>query len=293
MKAYIFTGQGSQFSGMGKDLCEQFPAAAAIFEDADRILGYSLSDLMFNGDADTLKRTEIAQPAIFVHSLALVAAYRHTFAPDMAAGHSLGELSALTACGALSFEDGLRLVDIRARAMQQACDLTPSTMAAVLGADDALVEQICNDIAEIVVAANFNMPGQVVISGTMEGVAAASEALKNAGARRIVPLQVAGAFHSPLMLPAQETFAAAVLNTPFKKPFCPIYQNVNAAPSQEPQQIQENLIAQLTAPVRWTQSVQRMAAAGADEFIEAGPKATLAAMVDKIVGSNVARQITA
>ncbi len=177
--------------------------------------------------------------------------------------------------------------------MKQACDLTPSTMAAVLGADDALVEQICNDIAEIVVAANFNMPGQVVISGTMEGVAAASEALKNAGARRIVPLQVAGAFHSPLMLPAQETFAAAVLNTPFKRPFCPIYQNVNAAPSQEPQQIQENLIAQLTAPVRWTQSVQRMAAAGADEFIEADPKATLAAMVDKIVGNNIARQITA
>ncbi len=282
MKAYIFPGQGAQFPGMGKDLFEQNPKARQLFEEANDVLGFSITDTMFHGTADELKQTRITQPAVFIHSV-VVAMSNDSFKPDMVAGHSLGEFSALTANGTLSFADGLRLVFQRAQAMQRACEMNPSTMAAVLGLDDAVVEEVCKSITEeVVVAANYNCPGQLVISGTLKGVELASEKLKVAGAKRVMPLQVGGAFHSPLMEPARRELAAAIEQTVFKTPVCPIYQNVNALPSMDVSVIKNNLIAQLTAPVRWTQSVQNMFADGARIFIECGPGKVLQGLVKKI-----------
>lgn len=286
MNAYIFPGQGAQFSGMGKDLYEATPAARARFEQANDMLGFRLSDLMFSGTDDELKQTRVTQPAIFLHSVVL-ALETSGFKPDMVAGHSLGEFSALVAAGALSFEDGLKLVYQRAMAMQRACELHPSTMAAVLGLADEQIEQICADVRaenhDVVVPANYNCPGQVVISGTLAGVQIAGERLKNAGAKRVLGLAVGGAFHSPLMEPARAELAAAIEATAMQPPVCPIYQNVNAAPSRDVAAIRANLIAQLTAPVRWTQSVQAMSADGANRFIECGPGKVLQGLVKKIV----------
>ncbi|KAB7731585.1 ACP S-malonyltransferase [Rudanella paleaurantiibacter] len=285
MKAYVFPGQGSQFKGMGLDLYQNgSPAVKQMFEQADRILGFSLTKVMFEGTDEELKQTNVTQPAIFLHSVALAQTVAD-FEPAMVAGHSLGEFSALVAAGALSFEDGLRLVSQRAEAMQRACELNPSTMAAVLALPDATIEQICADVAasgEVVVAANFNCPGQVVISGTHEGIRLAGEKLKEAGAKRVLPLPVGGAFHSPLMEPAREELAKAIAETPFFEPRCPIYQNVNAQPATAIQTIKANLIAQLTAPVRWTQSVEAMVADGATLFVECGPGKVLQGLVKKI-----------
>lgn len=291
MNAYIFPGQGAQFPGMGKELYDGSETARARFEQANDILGFRLSDLMFSGTDDELKQTRVTQPAIFLHSVVL-ALETVNFKlggtpPDMVAGHSLGEFSALVAAGALSFEDGLRLVYQRSMAMQRACELHPSTMAAVLGLADEQIEQICADVQaenhEIVVAANYNCPGQVVISGSLDGVQIAGERLKNAGAKRVLSLAVGGAFHSPLMEPARAELAAAIEATAFQPPVCPIYQNVNAAPSRDVAAIRANLIAQLTAPVRWTQSVQAMSVDGATRFIECGPGKVLQGLVKKIV----------
>lgn len=283
MKAYIFPGQGAQFTGMGKDLYETNVRAREIFDSANGILGFDLKEIMFTGSADEQKQTKVTQPAIFVHSVA-VALTNDTFKPDMVAGHSLGEFSALVAAGALSFEDGLRLVSARALAMQHACDINPSTMAAILGLDDAKVEEICASITdEIVVAANYNCPGQLVISGSIKGIDIACEKMKAAGARRALPLQVGGAFHSPLMEPARKELADAIAKTSFKAPVCAVYQNVNALPATEVSVIKENLIAQLTSPVRWTQSVQNMVKiGGATTFIECGPGKVLQGLVKKI-----------
>jgi len=281
MKAYIFPGQGAQFTGMGKDLYDSHAKAKTLFEQANEILGFRITDIMFSGTADDLKQTNVTQPAIFLHSVA-VALTAEAFIPDMVAGHSLGEFSALVANKALSFEDALRLVSKRAQAMQRACEINPSTMAAILGLDDKVVEDICASIDEVVVAANYNCPGQLVISGTMKGIDIACEKMKAAGAKRALPLQVGGAFHSPLMEPAREELAAAIANTTFSTPLCPVYQNVNASPSISVSDIKENLIAQLTAPVRWTQSVQRMVADGATTFIECGPGKVLQGLVRKI-----------
>ena len=280
MKAYIFPGQGAQFVGMGKDLYEN-PAVKNIFEDANKILGFIITDIMFAGTADELKQTRVTQPAIFIHSVA-IAKSAASFSPDMVAGHSLGEFSALVANQALSFEDGLRLVSKRAQAMQKACEINPSTMAAILGLDDKVVEEICASIDEVVVAANYNCPGQLVISGSMKGIEIACEKLKAAGAKRALPLQVGGAFHSPLMEPAREELASAIDATQFNKPICPIYQNVNAQPSSDVDTIKKNLNAQLTAPVRFTQSVQNMVKDGATTFIECGPGKVLQGLVKKI-----------
>ncbi|GAA4417690.1 ACP S-malonyltransferase [Nibrella viscosa] len=285
MKAYVFPGQGSQFKGMGQDLYQQSDKARALFDQADEILGFSLTSVMFNGTDEELKQTNVTQPAIFLHSVAL-ALTTEPFAPDMVAGHSLGEFSALVAAGALSFDDGLKLVSQRASAMQRACELNPSTMAAILGLDDATIERICAEIeGEVIVPANYNCPGQVVISGSNEGVRIACERLKEAGAKRALPLPVGGAFHSPLMKPAREELALAIENTPFREPNCPIYQNVNALPSTDVATIKTNLIAQLTAPVRWTQSVEAMVADGATQFIECGPGKVLQGLVKKIAPS--------
>lgn len=281
MRAYIFPGQGAQFTGMGKDLYESKPAAKQLFEKANTILGFRITDTMFVGSADELKQTRVTQPAIFIHSVAL-ALTADSFSPDMVAGHSLGELSALVANKTLSFEDGLTLVFKRALAMQHACEINPSTMAAILGLDDKVVEDICASIDEVVVAANYNCPGQLVISGTIKGIDIACEKLKAAGAKRALPLQVGGAFHSPLMEPAREELAAAIEATQFNRPICPVYQNVNASPSSDVAVIKENLIAQLTAPVRWTQSVQHMVKDGAKVFIECGPGKVLQGLVKKI-----------
>lgn len=284
MKAYVFPGQGSQFKGMGQDLYNSSDKARQLFDEADTILGFSLTKVMFEGTDDELKQTNVTQPAIFLHSVAL-AITADTFEPDMVAGHSLGEFSALVASGALSFSDGLKLVAQRAAAMQKACEREPSTMAAVLGLADAVIEQICADVAasgEVVVPANFNCPGQVVISGSLEGVRIAGEKLKEAGAKRVLPLQVGGAFHSPLMEPAREELAQAIAATPFSTPSCPIYQNVNAKPSTDVEEIKANLIAQLTAPVRWTQSVVAMVSDGATKFVECGPGKVLQGLVKKI-----------
>ncbi|WP_250629955.1 ACP S-malonyltransferase [Rhodoflexus caldus] len=282
MKAYIFPGQGAQFPGMGKELYEQHEAIRQLFEQANTLLGFRLSDIMFNGTEEDLKQTKVTQPAIFLHSVA-VAKTAADFKPDMVAGHSLGEFSALVAAGAMSFEDGLMLVSQRAQAMQRACEINPSTMAAVLGLDDDKVEEICAQITdEIVVAANYNCPGQLVISGSFKGVELAGEALKAAGAKRVLPLQVGGAFHSPLMEPARAELAAAIEKTHIVTPVCPVYQNVDAKPYTDPAQIKANLIAQLTAPVRWTQSVQNMIADGATEFVECGPGKVLQGLVKKI-----------
>jgi [acyl-carrier-protein] S-malonyltransferase len=282
MKAYVFPGQGSQFSGMGKDLYENNAQARAMFDKANEILGFEITKVMFEGTDEELKQTDVTQPAIFLHSV-ILASTIEDFKPDMVAGHSLGEFSALVAAGALSFEDALRLVAKRADAMQRACVISPSTMAAVLGLDDAKIEEICASVeGEVVVAANFNCPGQVVISGTHEGVRLAGEKLKEAGAKRVLPLPVGGAFHSPLMEPAREELAAAIEATAFSAPRCPIYQNVNAQAATEVETIKENLISQLTAPVRWTQSVRAMVADGAVEFIECGPGKVLQGLVKKI-----------
>lgn len=281
MKAYIFPGQGAQFTGMAKDLYDAQPQAKDLLDQANDILGFNITDIMFSGTADELKQTRVTQPAIFLHSVA-VALSAADFKPDMVAGHSLGEFSALVSNGCLSFEDGLRLVYKRAMAMQKACEQNPSTMAAILGLDDRVVEEICAGIDEVVVPANYNCPGQLVISGSLKGIDVACEKLKAAGAKRALPLQVGGAFHSPLMEPAREELAQAIEATAFHTPVCPIYQNVNALPSTQVETIKKNLIAQLTAPVRWTQSVQKMSADGATIFIECGPGKVLQGLVKKI-----------
>lgn len=281
MKAYVFPGQGAQFTGMGKDLYEQSTVAKALFEQANEILGFRITDIMFDGTAEELKETKVTQPAMFLHSV-ILAKTLTDFAPEMVAGHSLGEFSALVANGTLSFEDGLRLVSQRAMAMQKACELAPSTMAAVLGLDDAIVEQICAETEGVVVAANYNCPGQLVISGAVPAVESACESLKAAGARRALILPVGGAFHSPMMEPALEELAAAIEATVFSTPSCPVYQNVTAAAVSDPVEIKKNLIIQLTAPVKWTQSVQQMIADGATSFTEVGPGKVLAGLINKI-----------
>lgn len=281
-KAYIFPGQGSQFKGMGQELYQSAPSAKGLFDQANEILGFEITKIMFEGTDEELKQTNVTQPAIFLHSV-ILAKNSLEFAPDMVAGHSLGEFSALVSAGALSFEDGLRLVAKRADAMQKACEIRPSTMAAILGLDDKTIEEICAGITdEVVVPANYNCPGQVVISGSIEGVEKACELLKAAGAKRALILQVGGAFHSPLMEPAREELAEAIHAAQFKSPVCPVYQNVNALPATDVAIIRQNLIAQLTAPVRWTQSVEQMVADGATSFIECGPGKVLQGLVKKI-----------
>ena len=282
MNAYIFPGQGAQFTGMGLDLYEKSPLAQELFEKANSILGFSITDIMFEGTPEDLKETKVTQPAIFLHSVILAKTLGESFKPDMVAGHSLGEFSALVANNTLSFEDGLKLVSQRAIAMQKACELKPSTMAAVLGLDDSTVEDICSKTEGIVVAANYNCPGQLVISGEVEAINRACEAMKEAGAKRALVLPVGGAFHSPLMEPAREELAAAIENTNFAKPNCPIYQNVTASAVTDEMAIKKNLISQLTAPVRWTQSVQQMIADGATLFTEVGPGNVLQGLVKKI-----------
>lgn len=282
MHAYIFPGQGAQFSGMGLDLYENSPEAQHLFEDANAILGFNITDIMFEGTVEALKETKVTQPAIFLHSVILAKTLGDRFKPDMVAGHSLGEFSALVANGSLTFEDGLKLVSERALAMQKACEIQPSTMAAVLGLEDAIVEKICKSTEGIVVAANYNCPGQLVISGEIDAINRACQALKDAGARRALVLPVGGAFHSPMMEPAREKLAAAIENTRFSKPNCPIYQNVTASAVISESDIKANLMSQLTAPVRWTQSVQQMIADGATLFTEVGPGKVLQGLVKKI-----------
>jgi [acyl-carrier-protein] S-malonyltransferase len=282
MKAIVFPGQGAQFPGMGKSLYEENPTAKALFEKANEQLGFRITDILFEGTEEELKQTKVTQPAIFLHSV-ILAKTTPNFAPDMVAGHSLGEFSALVANGVLSFEDGLSLVFQRALAMQEACEINPSSMAAILGLEDQLVEEICAGITEeIVVAANYNCPGQLVISGSTKGIEIACELLKAAGAKRALPLPVGGAFHSPLMEPAREKLQKAIEDTQFNTPICPIYQNVSTTAVTDVVEIKANLIAQLTAPVKWTQSVQQMVADGATEFVECGPGKVLQGLVKKI-----------
>ncbi|MBQ3070434.1 MAG: ACP S-malonyltransferase [Tidjanibacter sp.] len=281
MKAFVFPGQGAQFSGMGKELYESSPAARNLFDKADEILGFEISKIMFEGSDEELRQTKVTQPAVFLHSVAAAVALGEEFRPDMVAGHSLGELSALVAAGVLDFEAGLRLVYARALAMQKACEAVPSTMAAVLGLTDEAVEGVCEGI-EGVVAANYNCPGQVVISGTREAVQEACVKAKEAGAKRALPLAVGGGFHSPCMASAKEELQRAIEQTEFRAPRCPVYQNVDARPHTSPEEIKTNLIAQLTSPVRWTQSVLAMVADGAEEFVELGPGKVLTGLVSKI-----------
>ncbi|MFG6385187.1 MAG: ACP S-malonyltransferase [Muribaculaceae bacterium] len=282
MKAFVFPGQGAQFVGMGKDLYENNPVAHDLFEKANEILGFRITDLMFEGTDEDLRRTDITQPAVFLHSVVLAKSLGDEFKPDMTAGHSLGEFSALVAAGALSFEDGLRLVSARAKAMQKACEIKPSTMAAIIALPDEKVEEILSGIDGVVVCANYNCPGQIVISGELEAIDTACKLLSEAGARRALKLKVGGAFHSPLMEPARAELAEAIQNTEFHTPGCPVYQNVDAKPHTDPEEIKANLIAQLTAPVRWTYSVQNMVADGATEFVELGPGKVLQGLVSKI-----------
>ena len=283
MRAYVFPGQGAQFSGMGKELYEQSPIAKEYFEKANEILGFRITDLMFEGTAEDLKQTKVTQPAVFLHSVISAIVLGDEFKPEMIAGHSLGEFSALVSAKAMSFEDGLRLVSARALAMQKACEVEPSTMAAVLGLGDEAVEEVCDSIKDLVVVpANYNCPGQLVISGSIEGIDKACELLKEKGAKRALKLPVGGAFHSPLMQPASEELQAAIKTTTFSSPICPVYQNVNAYPQTDPVAIKENLIAQLTAPVRWTQTVKNMVTDGATEFFELGPGDVLKGLVKKI-----------
>ncbi|MEI6049334.1 MAG: ACP S-malonyltransferase [Bacteroidota bacterium] len=282
MKAYVFPGQGAQFTGMGKDLYDKSPVAKEMFEKANSILGFIITDLMFAGTDEDLKQTKVTQPAIFLHSTIFAAVLGNSFMPDMVAGHSLGEFSALVANKSLSFEDGLLLVSKRAIAMQKACEKTPSTMAAILGIDDRIVEEVCISIKEVVVPANYNSPGQIVISGSNEGIDKAIQMLKEKGAKRALKLPVGGAFHSPLMEPARLELEEAIRNTTFNKPVCPVYQNVNAKPSVEPEVIKANLVLQLTSPVRWTQCVLNMIAGGATSFIEVGPGSVLQGLIRKI-----------
>lgn len=285
MKAFVFPGQGAQFVGMGKDLYENNALAKDLFEKANDILGYRITDIMFEGTDEELRQTKVTQPAVFLHSVISALCMGDKFQPEMVAGHSLGEFSALVAAGALTFEDGLKLVYARAMAMQKACEMKPSTMAAIIGLDDDKIEEICQNISaegEVVVAANFNCPGQVVISGSVEGINKACEQLKAAGAKRALPLKVGGAFHSPFMEPARMELEEAINSTEFHAPKCAIYQNVDALPHSNPEEIKANLIAQLTASVRWTQTVQNMLADGADEFTECGPGAVLQGLIKKI-----------
>jgi len=291
MKAYVFPGQGAQFTGMGKDLYEGRPKAKVLMEQANDILGFRLTDIMFSGTPDELKETKVTQPAVFLHSV-VAALSSDGFHPDMVAGHSLGEFSALVANGVLTFEDGLQLVSKRALAMQKACEQNPSTMAAILGLADEKVEEICSSIKEeVVVAANYNCPGQLVISGSIKGVEQACEKMKAAGAKRALTLPVGGAFHSPWMAPAREELAEAIRSTSFSQPLCPVYQNVNALPFTDLDAIRKNLIDQLTAPVRWTQSVKKMVQDGAVEFIECGPGKVLQGLVSKIEPGVAVRSI--
>lgn len=282
MKAYVFPGQGSQFVGMGKDLYDNSPLAKEMFEKANELLGFNITDIMFNGSDEDLKQTKVTQPAIFLHSVILAKTMGDDFKPDMVAGHSLGEFSALVAAGALSFEDGLKLVLARAMAMQKACEKEPSTMAAILNLDDEVVEKICGEIDGIVVPANYNCPGQLVISGSVDAVQTACEKLTEAGARRALILPVGGAFHSPLMEPAREELAEAINTTAINSPICPIYQNVNAQAVTNPEEIKQNLIAQLTAPVKWTQTMNNMIKNGATSVIEVGPGKVLQGLFKKV-----------
>ena len=282
MKAYVFPGQGAQFTGMGKDLYDASEEAKILFEKANDILGFRITDIMFEGDAEELKQTKVTQPAIFLHSTILAKLLGHHFQPEMIAGHSLGEISALTAAGVLAFEDGLKLVSKRALAMQAACEAEPSTMAAILGLDNEVVEGICEKVEGIVVAANYNCPGQLVISGTVDAINDACELLKEAGARRALVLPVGGAFHSPLMEPARAELAKAIEATIFNTPICPVYQNVTASAVTDPNEIKENLVAQLTAPVRWTQTMHQMIADGVSGFTEVGPGKVLQGLVKKV-----------
>ena len=282
MKAYVFPGQGAQFVGMGKDLYDNNAEAKEMFEKANEILGFRITDLMFEGTEEDLRQTKVTQPAIFLHSVILAKSLGDEFQPDMVAGHSLGEFSALVAAGALSFEEGLKLVSKRAMAMQKACEARPSTMAAVLALTDEKVEELCAEVDDTVAPANYNCPGQVVISGTIEGVDAACEKMLAAGAKRALKLKVGGAFHSPLMQPAQEELAEAIAAAEFSSPRCPVYQNVDGKPHTDPVEIKENLITQLTAPVRWTYDVQAMIADGADDFTELGPGSVLQGLIKKI-----------
>ena len=281
-KAYVFPGQGAQFVGMGKELYETSPLAKELFEKANEILGFRITDLMFDGTDEDLKQTKVTQPAIFLHSVILAKTLKEEFKPDMTAGHSLGEFSALVAAGALSFEDGLKLVYARALAMQKACEIEPSTMAAIIALPDERVEEICNSIDDVVVPANYNCPGQIVISGSITGVDKACEIMKEAGAKRALPLKVGGAFHSPLMEPARVELSQAIESTKFSVPVCPVYQNVSTTGETNPETIKANLIAQLTSPVKWTQSVQNMIANGATEFVELGPGKVLQGLISKI-----------
>lgn len=282
MKAYVFPGQGAQFVGMGKDLYENNAIAHELFERANDILGFRITDLMFEGTDEDLRQTKVTQPAVFLHSVILAKSLGEEFKPDMTAGHSLGEFSALVAAGALSFDDGLRLVAARANAMQKACELTDSTMAAVIALPDEKVEEICNGIEGVLVCANYNCPGQIVISGETPAVDKACEALKAAGAKRALKLKVSGAFHSPCMEPARAELAKAIESTEFHTPVCPVYQNVDALPHTDPAEIKANLVSQLTSPVRWTQTVRNMVTDGATEFVELGPGKVLQGLVSKI-----------
>ena len=282
MKAYIFPGQGAQFTGMGLDLYENSVEAQELFEKANKILGFRITDIMFEGTAEELKETKVTQPAIFLHSVILAKSLGESFKPEMVAGHSLGEFSALVTSGAMSFEDGLKLVSQRAQAMQKACEANPSTMAAVLGLEDDVVEKICNDTDGVVVAANYNCPGQLVISGEVEAINKACEKLKEAGAKRALVLPVGGGFHSPMMEPAREELATAIENTKFNNPNCPIYQNVTAQAVTDANEIKKNLILQLTAPVKWTQSIKQMIADGGNSFTEVGPGKVLQGLMRKI-----------
>ena len=294
MKAFVFPGQGSQFVGMGKDLYENIPLAKELFDKANDILGYRITDIMFEGSDDDLKQTKVTQPAVFLHSVISALCMGEDFKPEMTAGHSLGEFSALVAAGALSFEDGLRLVYARAMAMQKACEIAPGTMAAIIGLPDEKVEEVCKEVSEegnVVVAANYNCPGQLVISGNVDAINAACEKLKAAGAKRALPLKVGGAFHSPLMQPAKDELQVAIEQTEIKAPMCPVYQNVDAQPHTDPVEIKANLIAQLTSPVRWTASVQKMIEDGAVDFTECGPGKALQGMIARISKDVVAHGI--
>lgn len=282
MKAFVFPGQGAQYPGMGKELYDGFASARDMFEKANDILGFRITDIMFSGTDEELRQTRVTQPAIFLHSVVLTAVAGSAFEPAMAAGHSLGEFSALVAAGALSFEEGLTLVAGRASAMQKACGINPSTMAAVLGMPDAVVEEVCASVQGTVVPANYNSPGQIVISGTLAGIQEATEALKARGAKRIIALSVSGGFHSPCMEPARQELEEAIRNARFSRPVCPVYQNVTAMPVTDPGEIMNNLVAQLTSPVRWTQTVERMIADGATSFMEAGPGTVLQGLIRKI-----------